>query len=103
MTIHKVTSQRIVTEEKVLSVVCDMCGHEHRPPGHISAHRGEVNWSTEGGYHQDEVCIQRTTGYNYPEGDGRDVQFFHCCPKCWEEKIVPLFPVPPHEEATDPV
>jgi hypothetical protein len=69
-------------EERIVDVVCDLCG---RKGGKYSCH--SVEW--EGGYQKSETEIRWSWGDCFPEGSGGEEYNIQICPSCFEIKLLP--------------
>ena len=60
---------------------CDSCGAKVEIP---DVHRKE-DWDTP-------YCVlKKVNGYSCSNGGEKKSEYFNVCPKCWDEKIVPMF------------
>ena len=63
------------TREVVDSIHCDLCGAE-------IMHFGSS---------YDEITVQRSVGYRYPDCASSETTSYDVCPPCFESRIVPIF------------
>lgn len=77
--------------EELVEVHCFACGDPAPQP----QEHGEDSWDrggwTRGGYNIEKVVLRHEDGSHFPHS-GRDIKVteFDCCPKCWEEKVLPF-------------
>lgn len=75
MRIEVVPAKPATTREVVDSVHCDLCGRE----------------IMDFGGNFDEIKIERSVGYRYPDCGNSETTSYDVCPACFESEIVPIF------------
>ena len=80
------------TEERVVAIMCNICGKKGRPeyPG--------VNWARKL-YDKDETIVRWRYGTSYPESSQGSEYEIHICPTCFENKLIPWL----KEQGVNPV
>lgn len=88
------TTRQTVTEERenhrFLGVECDFCGvrtneREEWPPESRSS-----RWHGGPCYREEAESLELKCGDSYPEGGSGAVYELDICPRCFEQKILPL-------------
>ena len=80
---------------------CDICGATTEHDTH-SGFEDEGNWSrSRPDVNFDIAVVACSRGYSCRDGGHKKTTMFDVCPKCFEEKIVPIFPSVPRTVEND--
>lgn len=79
-------------DEQIIGYTCDLCGIK-------SKHPWDDSETYSGNY--ENIIVRREYGHSWPEGGNKSTELYDVCPKCWVDKIVPLFNCSPTETESD--